>query len=171
MYKYILLQIDSEQVSTGGYDETDAAIDEAAAQRRKNSGWWGDQTWNTYTTLSKDDLKEVLSRKSNCSDLGSSGVYLYQNKENGKVYFGIAAEQSLLDRQAQHLNSASHTDGRQVGKFDRALSRLFDETQWDFLAKPMSDRQEIHEEERNLVLQYKSYLDQYGYNTQIPGGQ
>jgi len=155
-------------VSSGGYDETDY-VDRVAAQRRKESGWWGNQTWNTSSTLRMDDLKAVLFKKSNCHNLDSPSVYMYVNKLNGKVYIGIAIKQSLLQRQAQHLCSALHTDGRQVGKFDSTVSILFNERHWDFFAYPMSDSQTIHAQERNLVLMYLSHL--HGYNTQIPGGQ
>jgi len=57
---------------------------------------------------------------------------MYVNKKNGKIYVGKAEKQSLLERQEQHLTSASHSSG-QHGKFDLILSRHGNADDWDFL--------------------------------------
>lgn len=147
-------------------------MDEDAAKRRKESGWWGDQTHNFSNRLSIDNLKSTLRRKSSCPSLDSPGVYMYINKDNRKVYIGSAVNQTILQRQQQHLCSASHMEGH-IGKFDAALSYNFDATQWEFYALPMqcSGRQEILGKERELILKCGSIYSRYGYNTQLPGGQ
>lgn len=106
-----------------------------------------------------------------CSSVGLDlpGIYMYINKRNGKKYVGKAVDQTLLQRQHEHLISASHSSG-QSGKFDRILS-CYKADDWDFTAIPISDPQIIDETERQLVLLYKTYDDRFGYNTQIPGGR
>ena len=158
---------------SGGYDEVDGLHDINAAKRRKDSGWWGDQTLNPSYRLSTDDLRNALYRKSaSCVNLDSPGVYIYVNKYNGKIYIGSAAKQTLLQRQQQHLYSASHLGG-QVGKFDAALSYNFSAAAWDFDALSMAGcgDWQIHAKERELILKYRSDLSQFGYNTQLQGGQ
>ena len=145
--------------------------------RRKESGWWGDQRYNTSDRLSGDDLKSTLAKMSSkmllcsisesISGLDSPGVYMYINKFTKKMYIGSAVGQTILRRQQQHLCSASRKKG-QVGKFDLELSKCFNAAEWDFLAQPM--KKEILNEERELILKYRSYIDQIGYNTQVPGG-
>ena len=158
---------------SGGYDEVDA-VDEFAATRRKESGWWGDQRLNYSFLLNSADLKRTLSAKSSClsTQLDFPGVYIYVNKvDNGKIYIGSACEQSIFERQQQHLNAASHL-GQQSGKFRAALSRNYNAAYWDFYALPMQwGQQNILDQERDLILRNMSYLSQYGYNTQIPGGR
>ena len=114
-----------------------------------------------------DDKAKILENDPN---LDSTGVYIYINRRNDKKYIGKAAKQSLLQRQQQHLRSATHSKG-QVGKFDRTLSKQLEADGWDFIAIPFSDPEKIDEVERNLVLLYKTYQDKCGYNTQIPGGR
>ena len=147
----------------------DRGVNQFAAKMRKDSGWWGDQTFNFSNKLSKDDLRETLRRKSLCPDLDSPGVYIYVNKSSGKMYIGKAVSQTILERQQQHLYSASH--GGQVGKFDAALLCGFNVANWDFYAIPMEEStdKEIADKERELVLKHGSIC--YGYNTQLPGGR
>ena len=142
-----------------------------AAIIRKESGWWGDQTLNFYNKLSIDDLRDTLYRKSSCPNLDSPGVYIYVNKSSGKTYIGSAVEQTILERQRQHLYSASH--GGQSGKFDRALFNCFGASNWDFDALPMveASQEEIIAKERELILKHGSVVNYRGYNTQLPGGR
>ena len=127
---------------------------------------------NFSNRVSIDDLKSTLYRKSSCPNLDSPGVYIYVNKYNGKKYIGSAVKQTILERQQQHLRSASHTQG-QVGKFDKVLSYNFSAANWDFYAIPMvkESQEEILAKERELILKYCSIWNRYGYNTQLPGGQ
>ena len=99
---------------------------------------------------------------------------MYINKATQKKYIGSAIDQTILQRQQQHLCSASRAEG-QVGKFDAALSRpkSFSAAQWDFFALPMegSGPQQIRDKERELILKFHSDISQLGYNTQLPGGR
>ena len=128
-----------------------------AVKRRKKSGWWGDQTGNKGKNLPQNDLKKVLEKKSKCQDLDSSGVYMYINNKNRKIYIGKAAKQTLLKRQAQHLRAASYAVG-QVGKFDRILSQQFNEKYWTFYAKKISGLKDIEKKidkcEKRLISKY-----------------
>ena len=104
---------------------------------------------------------------------------MYVNKvytQNFKKYIGSAIEQTILQRQQQHLCSASHAGG-QVGKFDAALSTYFNAAQWDFFALPLAPSVQLANpslilaKERELILKFCSNISQFGYNTQLPGGQ
>lgn len=100
-------------------------------------------------------------------------MYIYVNKkDNEKVYVGSAISQTILRRQQQHLCSASRAK-KHIGKFDEILSHDFDVEDWYFDALSMQgfSPQQIRDAERQLILKYKSNLDQYGYNTQLPGGR
>lgn len=167
------MQIDVPIDYSGARDEVDV-VDKAAAKRRKDSGWWGDQRYNSSDRLNANDLEVILYQKSHCSNLDSPGVYMYVNKNSRKRYIGSAIDQTLFKRQQQHLCSASHREGH-VGKFDSELSRNFDAAGWEFYVLPMDpyqyDRLDILDKERQLILEYKTYYDRYGYNTQVPGGQ
>ena len=109
--------------------------------------------------------------KSLCPNLDSPGVYVYVNKYNGKIYVGSAISQSILERQQQHLNSASHLSSH-VGIFDAALSNNFNASNWDFHAQSMEGfrQQDILAKERELILKHRSTWSQYGYNIKLPGG-
>ena len=115
---------------------------------------------------------------SSCSeaDLDLPGVYIYINKANEKKYIGSAIDQTILQRQQQHLCSASREEGH-VGKFDSALSRCFNVANWGFYAIPLAtsiqsaNSQQILTIERELILKCRSTESQFGYNTQLPGGR
>ena len=99
---------------------------------------------------------------------------MYINRDNEKKYIGSACDQSIFERQKQHLISASRSK-QQVGKFHAVLSepKNYIAANWDFIAIPMqgADPQEILEKERELILKHKSLFGKYGYNTQLPGGR
>lgn len=139
---------------------------------RKQSGWWGDQTLNFSGRLRIDDLRDTLYKKSLCPKLNYPGVYLYRNiKSDGKMYIGRAVKQSILERQQQHLYSASR--GGEGGRFESALLCGFSAANWDFYAIPMeeSSEEEIAAKERELILKHFSICNCCGYNTQLPGGR
>ena len=152
----------------------DGGVDKDAAWKRKRSGWWTNQISNS-DLLDSEDLKSTLYAKchanSSYPNLDSPGVYMYINRDDEKRYIGSACKQSIFQRQQQHLNAASHSE--QVGKFDRELSDNFNAAGWDFCALSMqgAGQQEILDKERELILMYNSHIDQYGYNTQLPGGR
>lgn len=98
---------------------------------------------------------------------------MYVNKaDNGRVYIGSASSQTIFERQKQHLCSASRS-GWQVGKFHSVLSKYYSAENWDFCASSMqgAGHQQILDKERELILQYRSISDSFGYNTQLPGGR
>ena len=101
---------------------------------------------------------------------------MYINKATQKKYIGSAIDQTILQRQQQHLCSASRAGG-QVGKFDAVLSICFSAAQWDFRALPLApsiqlaNPQQILAIERELILKFHSNISQCGYNIQVPGGR
>ena len=142
-------------------------MDQKALQRKRESGWWGDQSKVSPSDgLKPEYLSAVLQKKSGRShgDLSSHGVYMYLKKGDNQIYIGSAINESLLERQIRHLDAAAYTDVDGLDKFDQQLSHQYGEDNWHYYAIPMSssDPEKIHEKEKELIAQYNSI--KHGYN-------